>query len=135
MYMMCFMEKTEAVGLLLTVLAGVLLLAEIIYLIRQCSRCSVKVDAEITAILNDAGNPRLHVPEYSYEYEGQHYKVHPKDYATAKLYQPGDRVTLRIDPANPSHFFDAKRDFTGAVFICTVLILFLGIGIFLLCMK
>lgn len=128
------MARHQYVGLGLAVPAGSLLLISLVSMFLRMRRCSVNAEAEVTAILNGA-NPRHYVPEYTYDYDGVTYKVHPKDYSSQCCYQAGDRTTLRIDPAKPEVFFDPKRDVRNTVVVSIGLLFFLGLGIVLMLMQ
>ncbi|MBE6861723.1 MAG: DUF3592 domain-containing protein [Ruminococcus sp.] len=63
---------------------------------------------------------------YDYEYEGLYYSEKSDTKSSYKIHSTGEHVTIYVDPANPSEFYDPKNK--GSI---VLIVIFLGVGILL----
>ena len=77
---------------------------------RMRLRCKTPVEAEIMRndICRGGKSGKLYAPEYSYHYEERHYTFQSSAY-TEQHYEPGQKVTVYIDPANPEQCRDKQK--------------------------
>lgn len=97
--------------------------------VHQSKICTEKVDAVIVENIRKkmgTGHRKRtkYQAVYSYVYEGREYEVKSKNSSNPAVHSEGDRVTIYVDPDNPTEIYDPK-DRSGMV-ICVV---FIGIGI------
>ena len=125
-------------GWILAVGFGVGLILFLAHFVRKARRCSVSVDAQVTALErhereDEEGRTVVtYRPEYTFWYEGAEYKVLSAAYTDGKQYPVGTVVTLRIDPNQPEIFLDPMRDEKVTVLCSVVMAVFMGVGILMI---
>ena len=97
-------------GGVLAVVCGITGTVMLVRYFRKQLRCKTPVEAEIMRndISEGGKNGKLYAPEYSYHYNDRHYTFQSTAY-TEQHYEPGQKVTVYIDPAHPEQCRDKQK--------------------------
>lgn len=110
--------KSERLGAILFLVVGLAALGAGIYFFINHfiydSKCTQEVQAVVVDFsVREKGRTghkhNTYAPVFEYEYEGKSYTYESTVSSRKMQYQRGQTVTVKIDPDNPSHAFDAKE--------------------------
>jgi len=79
----------------------------------ESERCDVEVPAIIVNHAEregDEGTGTIYAPVYSFEYEGETYKVTGNVWECEPHYEAGQEVNIMIDSSDPTHIYDPENN-------------------------
>lgn len=79
----------------------------------ESERCDVEVPAIIvdhSEREGDEGTGTLYAPVYSFEYEGEPYKITGNVWECEPHYEAGQEVNIMIDSSDPTHIYDPDNN-------------------------
>ena len=90
----------------------------VLHMRKDYKNCTVDVEAtyvgsEVKMVKRSRSNVyrTMYYAVYRYEYNSQQYRGTSKAGSTSKRHAVGDKVTIHIDPDDPTHFYDIREDY------------------------
>ena len=127
----------QKIGLVLIAAFGIVLFIFGGFHAVRSERCCGAVTAEVLrmehkVMTDDDGDTDVYRPVYGFTYHDLQYEVPGKLFTNIETYHTGDEVTLRINPDDPTEYYDPVRSRRILIGVSAVLLVFVGAGVVML---
>lgn len=94
----------------------------------------VRMEHEVTTD-RDRRKTNVYRPVYSFSYGGKQYELSGSVYTNYENYNAGDETTLKINPDDPTEFYDPARSRRMTMIVSGMMLCFIGAGVVMIFME
>ncbi len=102
--------------------------------VTEVSATVVRMEHKVTKD-HDGHKTNVFRPVYSFSYGGKDYELSGSLYTNYENYHAGDETTLKINPDDPTEFYDPARSRKTAVIVSGMMLFFIGAGVVMIVME